>query len=95
MVSGGLLEMTFLVVFILSVLTIIFISYPFFKKWPGATNSDGNNQSPRSSDIESEIERQVLELRKGEGFRCPQCGVPLKKDDLFCFQCGVHLRKKE
>jgi uncharacterized membrane protein YvbJ len=40
---------------------------------------------------DSEIERQIMELRQGVTSFCPQCGEETRKDDKFCVQCGAKL----
>ena len=41
--------------------------------------------------VDEEIEKQVLELRRGEGKVCPQCGAGFQEDDHFCSHCGTNL----
>jgi len=45
----------------------------------------------KSTEVEEEIERQVLELRQGKGRFCPQCGAGYHESDHFCSQCGASL----
>ncbi len=45
--------------------------------------------------VETEIEKQVLELRQGKGRFCPQCGAKYLTDDRFCSRCGVSLSRGE
>ncbi len=40
---------------------------------------------------DSEIERQIMELRQGVTSFCPQCGEETREDDKFCVQCGTEL----
>ena len=49
----------------------------------------------QGGDVEEEIERQVLELRQGEGCFCPQCGAKCQGDDHFCSRCGTSLSQGE
>ena len=49
----------------------------------------------KSAGLEAEIEKQVLELRRGEGRFCPQCGERHQADDRFCSQCGANLKQGE
>lgn len=49
----------------------------------------------KSSEVEEEIERQILELRQGKGRFCPQCGVGCREDDRFCSHCGTSLSQGE
>ncbi len=41
--------------------------------------------------VEEEMEKQVLELRRGEGKFCPQCGTRCQEGDRFCSRCGTSL----
>ncbi len=43
------------------------------------------------TDVEGEIERGVLELRRGKEQFCSKCGMKRKKDDRFCSHCGSRL----
>lgn len=43
------------------------------------------------TNVEDEIERQVLELRQAKGLFCPQCGERCREGDKFCSQCGAGL----
>ncbi len=43
------------------------------------------------TDVEGEIEKQVLELRRSKGLFCPQCGVKCQEGDRFCSRCGTSL----
>ena len=45
----------------------------------------------KNTEVEEEIERQVLELRQGKGRFCPQCGAGYHESDHFCSQCGASL----
>jgi predicted RNA-binding Zn-ribbon protein involved in translation (DUF1610 family) len=45
----------------------------------------------KSAGQDSEIERQIMELRQGVTSFCPQCGEETRKDDKFCVQCGAEL----
>jgi len=45
--------------------------------------------------VEGEIERQVLELRKGKGLVCPQCGTKCQEGNRFCSRCGTSLSQGE
>jgi len=49
----------------------------------------------RSQDIEAEIERQVMELRRGKKRFCPQCGERYEPGDRFCSHCGTKLQPGE
>ncbi len=46
-------------------------------------------------DVEADIERQVLELRRVRGSLCPQCGDKRQPNDRFCPRCGASLNKGE
>ncbi|MBU2534929.1 MAG: cytochrome c-type biogenesis CcmF C-terminal domain-containing protein [Chloroflexota bacterium] len=43
-------------------------------------------------DIETEIEKKVLELRRKRSFLCPNCGGKYQENSRFCSQCGAKLR---
>ncbi len=45
----------------------------------------------KDSDVEKEIETQILELRRGKGRFCSQCGVRYQDGDRFCSHCGANL----
>ena len=45
--------------------------------------------------VEAEIEKQVLELRRGQGRFCTQCGAKYQTSDRFCSRCGVSLSRGE
>jgi len=49
----------------------------------------------KGSEIEEEIEKQVLELRRSKGRFCPQCGAGCQEDDRFCSRCGTSLSRGE
>jgi hypothetical protein len=51
------------------------------------------DNSKRGTDVEEEIEKQVLKLRQREGQFCPQCGTRYQKGDRFCAHCGTSLRQ--
>ncbi|MBT3363360.1 MAG: hypothetical protein HN929_04035 [Chloroflexi bacterium] len=40
---------------------------------------------------DSEIEKQIMELRQGVACFCPECGGKCREDDKFCVQCGASL----
>lgn len=46
----------------------------------------------KSTEVEEEIEKQVLELRRSKGRFCPQCGTGCQEVDRFCSHCGASLR---
>ncbi|MFC1943218.1 zinc-ribbon domain-containing protein [Chloroflexota bacterium] len=43
------------------------------------------------TEVEEEIEKQVLELRQNRGRFCPQCGEKCQEGDRFCSHCGAGL----
>ncbi len=45
----------------------------------------------KGTDVEEEIEKQVLELRQGKGRFCSQCGASCQEGDRFCSHCGASL----
>ena len=47
------------------------------------------------TELEAEIEKQVQEMRRGEGKFCPQCGAGYHEDDRFCSSCGAKLGQGE
>ncbi|MFC1942288.1 cytochrome c-type biogenesis CcmF C-terminal domain-containing protein [Chloroflexota bacterium] len=49
----------------------------------------------KDADMTDEIERQVRELRRGDGFSCPECGSGNPKGSRFCARCGTALNKGE
>ncbi len=51
--------------------------------------------SERGTGVEEEIEKQVLELRRGKGRFCPQCGARWQEGDHFCSHCGTSLSQGE
>ncbi|MFQ5996780.1 MAG: zinc-ribbon domain-containing protein [Dehalococcoidales bacterium] len=53
------------------------------------------DDSKKGADVEEEIERRVLELRRREGQFCPQCATRYEKGDRFCSHCGTNLRQRE
>jgi hypothetical protein len=48
-----------------------------------------------AGDVEADIERQVLELRRFQGSLCPQCGDKRQPNDRSCPRCGASLNKGE
>ncbi len=55
----------------------------------------GIDNSKKGTDVEEEIEKRVVELRRCEGQFCPQCGTRYQEDDRFCSHCGANLRQGE
>ncbi len=53
------------------------------------------NDLEKGSEVEEEIERQILELRQNKGRFCPQCGVRYQDNDRFCSRCGTNLSQGE
>ena len=53
------------------------------------------DDSEKGTNVEDEIEKQVLELRQSKGQFCPQCGARHQKGDLFCSRCGANLSREE
>lgn len=53
------------------------------------------NDLEKGTEVEEEIERQVLELRQSKGRFCPQCGAKCQEDDRFCSRCGTSLSRGE
>ena len=49
----------------------------------------------KDTEVEEEIEKQVLELRQSKGQFCPQCGARRQEGDRFCSHCGASLRQGE
>lgn len=45
----------------------------------------------KGTEVEEEIETQILELRRGKGRFCPQCGARYQENDRFCSHCGARL----
>ncbi len=50
-----------------------------------------NPEKKLNEDFESELEQEVLSLRKSPGSFCTQCGDPISPDDRFCSNCGEKL----
>lgn len=48
----------------------------------------------KASDVEVEIEKQIMELRRGKKRFCPQCGAGYQEGDRFCSQCGTSLKRE-
>lgn len=44
----------------------------------------------KNNDIDTQIEAQVLALRKRTA-ACPKCGKPIAKEDKFCASCGAKI----
>ncbi len=53
------------------------------------------DDSEKGTDVEDEIEKQVLELRQSKGQFCPQCGARHQDGDRFCPRCGANLSREE
>ncbi len=49
----------------------------------------------KDTNVEEEIEKQVLELRQSKGRFCPQCRARCQPDDRFCSRCGASLEQEE
>ncbi len=49
----------------------------------------------KSTEVEKEIEKQVLELRRDKGKFCPQCGARCQESNQFCSRCGTSLSQGE
>lgn len=49
------------------------------------------DDSEKGTEVEEEIEKQILELRRGKGRFCPQCGARCQEGDCFCSRCGTSL----
>ena len=49
----------------------------------------------KDTEVEEEIEKQVLELRQSKGQFCPQCGARRQEGDRFCSHCGASLSQGE
>ena len=47
------------------------------------------------TNVEDEIEKRVLELRRSKGRFCPQCGTSYQEGDRFCSRCGTSLSQGE
>jgi hypothetical protein len=53
------------------------------------------NDLGKDTQVEDEIEEQVLGLRRGKDRFCPQCGVTFQESDHFCSSCGTSLNQGE
>ncbi len=47
------------------------------------------------TNMEDEIEKRVLELRRSKGRFCPQCGTRYQEGARFCSRCGTSLGQGE
>ena len=47
------------------------------------------------TNVEDEIEKRVLELRRSKGRFCSQCGTKYQQGDRFCTRCGTGLSKAD
>lgn len=54
----------------------------------------GIDDLEKGSEVEEEIEKQVLELRGKKRF-CPRCGTRCQEGDRFCSSCGTKLSQGE
>ena len=52
----------------------------------------GIDNLKKDTDVEEEIEKQVLERRQGKGRLCSQCGTRYQEGDHFCSRCGTKLK---
>ncbi len=53
------------------------------------------DDSEKGTNVEEEIEKQILELRQSKGQFCPQCGTRHQEGDRFCPRCGANLSREE
>ena len=53
------------------------------------------DDSEKGTNVEDEIEKQILELRQSKGQFCPQCGARHQEGDRFCPHCGANLSREE
>ncbi len=63
--------------------------WPTRKKQKITTRTGVVLESERN--IETEIEKKVLELRRKRSFFCPNCGEEYQENSHFCSQCGTKL----
>ncbi|MFC2059770.1 cytochrome c-type biogenesis CcmF C-terminal domain-containing protein [Chloroflexota bacterium] len=63
--------------------------------WPDRRKALGPKQAPTeskaSTDIDEDVEKQILRLRRGKGYYCPQCGAQYRERVRFCSRCGTRL----
>ena len=70
----------------------IFLLGGIFAFWPERRRvTAGRTGATVGAGIEEEIERQVRQLRRGQGRRCPGCGAAFQAGDRFCADCGAKL----
>ena len=55
----------------------------------------GIDELQEGTNVEDEIEKQVLQLRQTKGRFCPQCGTRYQADDRLCASCGADLSQGE
>ena len=53
------------------------------------------NDLGKDTEVEEEIERQILELCQDKSQFCSQCGVRYQDDDRVCSRCGANLSQGE
>ncbi len=83
--------MTIYIAVVLSLLTLGFIAYPFFRRGDGAAPGAPPPRGWTGADPSAEIEAPLPSTRQAPARFCSNCGAKIKAGDRFCHQCGQRL----